>query len=268
MVDNAFKAICDIFARHSIDEVSSLPISCTEPYRPYMLDEKDYRSCIVFLIPYLTPENKPVHISKYAAVRDYHMYTKELYESLTGELATAFPEHIFKCFADCSPVNEKLAAARSGLGVIGKSSLLINKRYGSYVFIGSVVTTLDIGMEAKEAQSCISCGKCIQACPGKCLGSSDFTGCISYISQKKERSTSDMALLKKLSCAWGCDVCQDVCPMNKKVDFSPISFFSHMILSDPSSEEIAAMSDEEFSERAFSWRGRKVIIDNLQNVGR
>ena len=118
-----------------------------------------------------------------------------------------FPENSFSAFVDNSPIPEVKTAALAGLGVVGENGLLITEEFGSWVFIGEIVTDLFIECEEREIKSCIKCGKCKKVCPAK-------NECLSAVSQKKgELSSEEERLLKENNIVWGCDICQEVCPL-------------------------------------------------------
>lgn len=219
------------------------------------------KNVIVFLIPYRVETPKNHNISLYAAPRDYHGYTKELFSEICSKLEEKFPGNKFTGMSDHSPIDEILAAASAGLGVIGKNRCLINEKYGSYVFIGEIYTDADIeASEPIEPKHCISCGKCKRACP--CGFGVD---CLSAITQKKgELTETEEKLIFQNSTVWGCDICQEVCPMNKGKAFTEIEYFKTDLVYNINTESLYAMNDDDFKKRAFSWRGRKVLERNIK----
>lgn len=237
----------------------------------HLYPEHEVAGAIVFLIPYYYPPayTDGMNISKYARAKDYHFFATEFYARILPKLRELMPNESFTGCCDASPINEKIAAARAGLGVIGKNSLLINKKYGSYCFIGSVLTSYKPkNVCDSEIKYCIGCGSCIKHCPGNALTERgiDADRCVSAITQKKHRTDEEMLLLKRLKAVWGCDVCQDVCPMNKGILETPVPFFKTDIASHITRETIEQMDDAEFKRRAFAWRGKKVLIQNIDNI--
>ena len=236
---------------------------------------KSMNTVMIFAIPYKT-DNTPsdtMNVSEYARVYDYHLYFGNLFTSLIKDLEAEFPSHIFKGFADHSPINEKKAAATAGIGVIGKSTLLITEKYGSFVFLGSVITDLETETEKHEIKSCIDCGRCIASCPGGALNKYGFDSekCISALTQKKSLTDEDEIKIKANKAAWGCDVCQKICPMNENKLTTKIGYFIDSYLENVSSETIGNMSNEEFAKYPFSWRKKDVILRNLtlaENCGK
>lgn len=219
------------------------------------------KSIIVACFPYLLPEENYINsnLSKYAVVTDYHDVASARLEKACTELKKLFPENSFAPFADNSPIPEVRAALAANLGMLGKNSLLITKKYGSYVFIGEIVTDLELDAATASLTQCIGCGKCVSACPALAIGENgiDSERCLSAITQKKGILTEkETELMINCGCVWGCDICQDICPMNKDAATTQIEEF----LDNP----VPVLSDKTPLEgRAYAWRGKKVIARNL-----
>ena len=220
------------------------------------------KSCIVWLIPYYTGAHPERNVSLYALSKDYHLYAKELFARLYEKAKAEFPSEEFYGFCDNSPINDVAAAVTAGLGALGKNRLLINEKYGSYVFIGCLLTSLE-PYEPKEEQvkHCIGCGKCLKSCDFLC-GKRDY--CLSELNQRKVLDEKELSVVKSQKIRWGCDICQEVCPMNKDVPITPIEFFRKDIIENVSATLIEEMPDDEFKERAYAWRGKKTILRNIE----
>ena len=218
------------------------------------------KNAIVFLIPYRASHPESHSISLYAAARDYHLFAKALFELLCPALEKEFEGFRFYGMCDHSPIDETLAAASVGLGLIGDNRRLINEKYGSYVFIAEIYTDAMIEVsEISEPVGCISCGRCRGACPCGLEGE-----CLSAVTQKKGELTKDQAeLMRRHNLLWGCDKCQEACPMNENKSFTSLGYFNRDLLYDLDGDMLSSMSDEEFAERAYSWRGRKTIERNI-----
>lgn len=222
-------------------------------------------SVICVLFPYYLGDDyyNNINISRYAVSRDYHEICGGLLGFFAETLHEMYPENSFVPFVDSSPVPEVTAAVACGLGVQGKNTLLINEKYGSWVFIGEIVTDVHINCEIHERKFCAGCGKCAAACPSGAIGKEfNIEKCISYITQKKGTLTPEQAkLIKENGCAWGCDICQRVCPHNIGAASSPVREFY---------EGAACEISENFNceGRAWAWRGEAVIKRNLALLAR
>ncbi len=222
------------------------------------------KSAIVYLIPYFAGFTK--NLSVYAASVDYHSVIREISEALTS-IIEADGKYKALGFGDHSPIDERSAALIGGLGILGDNGLLINEEYGSFVFIGDVITDVppdELDCDAPlEIKRCEGCGACRTACPtGILCGKGDK--CLSAITQKKgELDDGEIALMKQHSTVWGCDICSLSCPHNKSPRLTPIPHFYNDRIEFLTKETLDAMSDDEFGNRAFSWRGRAVLERNL-----
>ena len=184
-------------------------------------------SVIVCIFPYLTLEDGPRNLSRYAVVPDYHRVAGEMLQTACEQLSAALGG-TFVSFVDNSPIREVNAALRAGLGVLGRHSLLIHPAYGSWVFLGSIVTDLVVEWPEHPITSCLDCGRCISACPSGCIGKTgpDPARCVSAITQKRgELTPEEKELVQKGGLLWGCDICQQVCPMNQKAALTPLDRF-------------------------------------------
>lgn len=224
------------------------------------------KSVIIFLMPYFVAEGE--NLSAYATSLDYHICIREITEKLISRLKEVFPDNSFRGFGDHSPIDECGAALSAGLGVIGKNGLIINEKYGSYIFIADVVTDVEphiLGAASpSEIKKCIGCDACLKACPtGILRGECD--SCLSAITQRKgELTDAEQALMIKYNTAWGCDICQSVCPYNKSKTVAPLPFFRRQRVEKITVELIQEMSKSDFEERAFAWRGRKTVLRNAE----
>ena len=107
----------------------------------------------------------------------------------------------------------------------------------------------------------------MQACPGGAISRDgyEFKKCLSYISQKKTKTEAEWDALRKNNVIWGCDICQDVCPLNIGKALSKDGYFADHVLDNVTEELIAGMQDEIFQEYPFSWRKKEVIMQNFKN---
>lgn len=182
------------------------------------------KSVIVTLSNYYAEERQPdgvPRIARYAWGKDYHIVVKERLWSLLRQLQQRQPGITGRCFVDSAPVFEHEWARRAGLGWQGKNTLLLNRKLGSFCFIGVIFTDalFERYDEPFTADYCGKCNRCVEACPTGALSvrEVDARKCISY--QTIENKGDYPEELKRLSGGriFGCDACQDVCPWNKKV---------------------------------------------------
>ncbi len=227
------------------------------PCRAALRLPKDAKSVVCFLFPYKVEENPPKNISRYAAVPDYHGVCLERLEILKEKLSAEYKEYTFECFVDNSPIPEVRAAAAAGLGKIGQNGLLINEKYGSFVFLGEIVTDMPLECEDNTA-FCENCGLCRTMCP---VGL-DKARCLSALTQKKgEMSAEEQEMLLSQESVWGCDICQNVCPHNKTAERTDICEFLD-------GYRDRYVLGENTQNRAYAWRGERVVRRNaeLQNI--
>lgn len=263
------KEINSFFEKEKIEYFSVLPYSLCRETAPEIMARESFlpKSVIIFLVPYYTGAG--VNISRYAVSRDYHIAIREISSRLIALLSEKFPESSFRAYGDHSPLDERHAAISAGLGILGENGLLINEKYGTYVFIADVVT--DISPKALGAKDtpealrfCTRCGACKKACPTGILRG-EGNDCLSFITQKKgELSKEEAALMREYNTAWGCDECQSVCPYNKNAKTTPVPFFYEERIENLTAEILSSMSKAEFNSRAFAWRGRKTVERNLK----
>ncbi len=267
------KTYIDIFRENKIDLYAALRFSdccVTKPHLLSRLSDLTPKSLLLFLVPYYTGETE--NLSVYAAGRDYHAFMRELSDALIAALRMQFPRSSFYPFADHSPIDERLAAAKAGLGVVGKNRLLLTEKYSSFVFIGEIISDLSpeklSAVEPQAVSLCDGCNACQSACPSGLLRG-DSAICLSALTQKKGCLTEDEAcLIGQNGSAWGCDACQNVCPYTQRARangtlMTQIPYFYQDRMAKLSSAAIQNMSEEDFLTRAFSWRGREVLLRNL-----
>ena len=187
------------------------------------------QSVLVVLFPYLLEEEQYENtlLSRFAVPADYHLLCGEILQAMCADLKEAYPANTFAAFADISPLPEVYAAAKAGVGVIGKNGLLINENYGSWVFIGEIITDLPVASAQQDIKTCIGCDACMRACPTGALTEHgvQIDRCLSYISQKKKITDEEEQLLKQYPTLWGCDRCQKMCPQNRPAQTTPLANF-------------------------------------------
>ncbi|MBO5879110.1 MAG: epoxyqueuosine reductase [Clostridia bacterium] len=258
------------FDENKIEYFAALDYRDCKESAPHIMEREGFipKSVILFLIPYYA--GAPKNISAYAASYDYHIFIKKTTEALISRLKNIYPNASFAAYGDHSPISECHAAVIAGLGVFGDNGLLINEKYGSFVFVADVVSDIEpelLGTVKFEVKTCSHCGRCRAACPTKIL-SGEGADCLSAITQRKgELADEEVELMKKCDTVWGCDLCQSACPHNFSPKLTPIPFFYEDRIDLLTSEVLKALSREEFKKRAFGWRGRAVVKRNLEKLG-
>jgi len=214
------------------------------------------RSAIVCALPYSTENARTAQvradldnagetngprgwISRYAWGDDYHDVLREKLQMLLDDLRDQHPQPFeARIYADTGPLNERVLAKHAGLGWLGKNTLLLNERIGSFFFLGVILTTLDLQptsgiSDAAPADRCGTCRKCIDACPTEALVEPyvmDARKCISYLTIELRGAIPEQFRKPMGQHIFGCDICQDVCPWNRHApvtyakEFQPRSF--------------------------------------------
>ncbi|MBQ5782804.1 MAG: epoxyqueuosine reductase [Oscillospiraceae bacterium] len=214
------------------------------------------------VFPYYNKNILDGNVSGYCAVADYHIVVMEQLKSICDALKEKYPNNSFVPFVDSSPIDEVDMAVRAGLGVKGDNSLLITPKWGSFVFIGEIVTDLKTDTVLCADTGCSHCGRCKNACPGGATGDGFVKkeNCASHISQKKgELTQEETEILKRAKTVFGCDICQKVCPHNKDIPTGG-NLFGDDIVNTVDREII----QNGYKQRAFGFRGAKVLERNLQ----
>jgi len=236
---------------------------------PTLLVE-DAKSVISLMYNYFTPKNQldllAPKISKYAYGEDYHDVVKEKLKELLLFIQLEIGEVSGRCFVDSAPILERAWAAKSGLGWIGKNGNLINKGNGSFYFLAELIIDLDLNYDGVVSDHCGTCTACIDACPTQAIVAPtivDGSKCISYFTiELKEAIPTDMKG-KFDNWAFGCDVCQDVCPWNKfskphqEPKFEPIEQLLNMNKQDW----------QEITEQVFSQLFKKSAVKRTKYNG-
>ncbi len=183
-----------------------------------VLGAKSVISLLLNYYPEQSQNSETYKISKYAYGTDYHFIIKDKLKELLQSIQTEIGDIDGRAFVDSAPVLDKAWAAKSGLGWIGKNSNLLTKTVGSFYFIAELIVDLELDYDHAVTNHCGSCTACIDACPTEAIVAPyvvDGSKCISYFTiELKEQLPNDMKG-KFEDWAFGCDICQDVCPWNK-----------------------------------------------------
>jgi epoxyqueuosine reductase len=181
----------------------------------------DAKSVVSLLLNYYPEEKQPegtYKISKYAYGQDYHFVIKEKLKELLHSIQENIGEVGGRAFVDSAPMLDKAWAAKSGLGWIGKNSNLLSKQVGSFFFIAELVIDLDLEYDYAVTDHCGSCTACLDACPTEAIIAPyvvDGSKCISYFTIELKENIPESMKGSFNDWAFGCDVCQDVCPWNR-----------------------------------------------------
>jgi epoxyqueuosine reductase len=204
------------------------------------------KSVVSVLYNYFTDKKQadteaPV-ISRYAYGKDYHLVVKEKLNQLLAWIKLISGTAKGRVFVDSAPILEKAWAQKAGLGWIGKNGNLLNKEFGSYFFIGEILLSIELEYNQVPVKNyCGQCTRCIDACPTKAIVAPavvDGSRCISYLTIELKDEIPHEFIGKMKNRVFGCDICQEVCPFNKKAvehsepDFMPMEGLLEMLAND------------------------------------
>jgi epoxyqueuosine reductase len=156
-------------------------------------------------------------IARYAYGKDYHYLIKDKLKDFLKQVQGHVKDVEGRVFVDSAPVLERQWAARSGLGWIGKNTMLINKNSGSYFFIAEMILNIELQYDNPMGDFCGTCSRCIDACPTQALSpyQMDASKCISYLTIELKDDIPEVFQGKMKNWIFGCDICQEVCPWNR-----------------------------------------------------
>lgn len=224
------------------------------------------RSVVVCAVNYNSGQPYSTHagttsqgwISRYAwSQRDYHNVVLEKLRALEAALLEtcerqAIPAPRTWCYVDTGPVIERVFAKYSGMGWIGKNTCILNEQLGSWLFLGVMLTSLELAPDFPAPDRCGSCTRCLDACPTNAFLAPyqlDATKCISYLTIEKRGSIPEELREGIGRQVFGCDICQDVCPWNREAPVNPaVEFEVRPELVNPGLEWLARMNADEFRE--------------------
>ncbi len=226
---------------------------------------EDVQSYVIMILPYHNLGTKR-NVARFASFPDYHAAVGNLLGKICKKLEKKFPSEKFYPAVDSSPIDEVHAAVECGLGVKGKNGLLINDRYGSYCFIAEIATTMKLSESITPINNkkCFSCSACIRACPSGALSETGFdkSKCLSHITQKKgSLSSEEEEAISNAELIWGCDRCQEVCPMNSTLGETRLECFKETA---PIVTEEMINNPAFFDKSAFAWRKKETILRNIE----
>jgi epoxyqueuosine reductase len=210
--------------------------------------------------PYSTQANDPQRgwIARYAwGKEDYHNAVMRRLRAVESSLRVAAgesePELQTRCYVDTGPLVERVYAKYSGVGWIGKNTCIINQKLGSWLFLGVILTSMELTPDLPAPDRCGTCTRCIDACPTDALVAPyqlDSNRCISYLTIEKRGAIAEDLRAGMGHEVFGCDICQDVCPWNRKAPTTTAAEFQPREgLVNPALEWLAGMTDDQFREK-------------------
>ncbi|MCM8711112.1 tRNA epoxyqueuosine(34) reductase QueG [Clostridium sp. SYSU_GA19001] len=228
---------------------------------------RDGKTIISIAFPYAydLSQSGNVYFSKYTWGKDYHLVVSYYLKKICDFINTLGGKAIY--FVDSNELPERYIAYLCGIGFIGKNNMIITEKYGSYVFLGEIITDLFIEPDEPVMEKCGKCTLCLKTCPTKAInkGESCPNVCLSYITQKKHIEDS---WLKKLDGRlFGCDSCQNICPYNKEAELSQIKEFEpYEFMKNVSLDELLNIDNKIFKEKyantSCGWRGKNILQRN------
>ena len=237
------------------------------------------KSVICLGLNYWLPEEKrgvaSDMISIYAQGRDYHDVMKRMMEQMLDTLFQKLPAGSVagfeaKIYIDTGPILERAYAESAGLGWIGKNTCLINEHRGSWLFLGEILTSLELPTEVPPADRCGTCTRCLDACPTGAFDAPyqlDASKCISYQTIELRGSIPEAHRPGLGTHIFGCDICQEVCPWNSRAkptqvpDFLPLEIFKRGGVATP--QRLAQLGPSEFRQE---FHGSPLLRPKLQGV--
>lgn len=224
---------------------------------------KEGKWIISIAFPYFFGDtSSKYHFSLYSRGRDYHQVLAAYLSEICSFIENLGGKAVY--FTDSNALPERYIACMAGVGFIGKNSMIINERYGSYIFLGEIITDLELRETKKILKNCGSCVKCLEACPSGALKRDNFNLCVSFLTQKKELNDEDFD--KFSGSIFGCDICQKVCPYNLKAEKSSImELYPFSYMENPDISELINLKNNTFKKYKITssgWRGKNILIRN------
>lgn len=230
------------------------------------------KSVISLLFSYHTTEDLSerhyYRISKYGYGIDYHKVLRDKMNDIVGYIKRlTLSENTFQ-YVDTAPVFEKAWAARCGLGWIGKNTLLINKNLGSFVFIGTVITDVELEYDEPIEDDCGICSLCIDSCPTGALTAPheiDIRKCISHLTMEQKNALPVQLKEKFNRYIYGCDICQNCCPHNRNLQpCEEKSFYPSELLRNMSKTDWDGLTEDKFNELFHESAVQRITYANLK----
>jgi epoxyqueuosine reductase len=235
----------------------------------------EVRSVISVALNYYTPHEQSqdpdkAKISRYGWGRDYHKVLGRRLKAMAAWLESQGDDIKARYYVDTGPIQEKVWAQQAGMGWVGKHGNLITREYGSWVFLGEILTNLELSPDPPHTNHCGTCTRCMEACPTQAITEPfvvDANRCIAYHTIENRSETIPEAIAPHLQ-NWvaGCDICQEVCPWNERFaqetdipDFQP---YPENVA--PSLTELAQLSDADWDRRFRASALRRIRPDMMR----
>lgn len=239
----------------------------------------EVQTIISVALNYYTPQKRPegteyAKISRYAWGRDYHKVMHKKLKTLTTWLQGLDEGIQARYYADTGPVQDKVWAQKAGIGWIAKNGNVITREYGSWVFLGEVLTNLQLESDRPHTEHCGSCTRCMEACPTGAITDPfvvDANRCIAYHTIENRDEELPETVAPHLQ-GWvaGCDICQEVCPWNqrfaKETDVAEFEPYAGNVA--PKLVELAQISDQEWDRQFPASALRRIKPDMLRRNAR
>ena len=192
-------------------------------------------------------------IARYARGRDYHRVMKRRMRRMVLDLTERIGDRFAaRWYVDDGPMLDRAAAARAGLGWFGKNGNILNPTHGSWLLLGQIITDLPLSADAPLAKTCGQCSRCMPACPTDAIVAPyvvDNRRCISYLTIEHKGAIPVEFRAPMGNWVFGCDICQEVCPVNRKTKATGDPNFGRTDLSAVDLVELLEMTDAQFRER-------------------
>ncbi|HVP11955.1 MAG TPA: tRNA epoxyqueuosine(34) reductase QueG [Phycisphaerae bacterium] len=201
----------------------------------------------------LTEDGRRGRVAMYAWGEDYHVVVREKLEALMGELRGLLGEPFeARVCVDTSAIIERELAAAAGIGWIGKNTLVLHQALGSFFFLGEIITDLELAPDRPEPDHCGSCTRCLEACPTAAFPEPhvmDARRCISYLTIEHRGEIEPELAAKMDDWVFGCDVCQAVCPYNRRApETTEARFRGRLDAASPLLEDITSWDEAAYRE--------------------
>ena len=242
------------------------------------------KSVLMIAFPYgeeavSTSDSSPL-VARYARSQDYHSLLEQKLKKIRQFLDRYFPQAQFRAYVDTGPIMERELAQNAGLGFIGKNTLLIHRHQGSYFFLATLLTDISFQVDRPiDTSHCGTCTRCLDVCPTQALTpyQMDARKCISYLTIEKKGDLTPTEMEGLENQYFGCDLCQEVCPFNRR----PFPFSSELKTPHPLAsltwEQILLLDEKTFeflkpksplrrSKQAGLLRNAIVVLANLKEV--